>query len=308
MRWTVAAMLGTWLLATSTHAEVKNVDGRIVEIFWTAPGAARALLTRVDLDALPQRTTTARDPQYGVDVRMRGVSLADVLARAQIPKSADLALLRFNNGLQIPLSFRDQAFMAKLAPFVARATTRDPSEALRAGQVESPARAPTTEDLRPVSFNGNKMVVSDAGLASMLPTITGDLRPWMYADSLFAIELVQNAAWEAHFDAGPTLSEGKRVYLGSCRYCHAIRGSGGALGWDFVDPYPIYSPEWMHRLEQGSDELARRPPARTMLSIHVRYRAGIDGNRTMPALRGMKPAEITALWDWLQAVAVRPAR
>jgi mono/diheme cytochrome c family protein len=304
----LAVMFGTWLLASSAHAKVTNIDGRFVELFWTAPGAERVPLARVDLDALPQRTTKVRDPQYGADIRMRGVPLADVLARVRIPPAADLALLRFDNGLQIPLSFRDQVFMTKLAPFVARATTRDPSESLRAGQVESPARAPTTEDLRPVSFNGNKVVVSDAALATMLPTIAGDLRPWMYADSLFAIELVQRTAWEAQFDAGPAVREGERVYLGSCRYCHAIRGSGGALGWDFVEPYPIYSAEWMHRLEQGSDELARRPAARTMLSIHVRYRAGIDGNRTMPALRGMTPAEVTALWDWLQAVAARPAR
>ncbi len=173
------------------------------------------------------------------------------------------------------------------------------------GASRIPRRPPTEEDLRALHLHGNKLVVSDAGLAPILPSVMKDLRPWMYADSLSRIELVERAAWEARFDAGPATREGQRVYLGTCQFCHGVRGTGAALGWDFVEPYPIYSKEWIARLKSGADELNPTPP-RTMLSIHVGHRTGIDLRRTMPALRGMRADEVDALWAWLQAVAKLP--
>jgi len=295
------------LAALVTRADADEVSGRQIEIFAVAHDGTRSSLVKVDLDAVPQRERRGKDAQYDAEIRMRGVSLSEILLRAQIPASADLALLRFDNGLQIPLAFRDSAYMTKLAPFIARATTTDRWLSLHAGQVEDPRRPPSEEDLRPLHFHGNKIVVSDPGLAPLLPSVRSDLRPFMYADSLASIELVERASWEAQFDAGPATREGQAIFLGTCRYCHAVRGQGGALGWDFVEPYPIYSDEWVKRLKAGANEL-NFTPARTMLAIHVKYRASVDGNRTMPALRGMRPTEITALWAWLQAVGSRSAR
>ena len=69
-----------------------------------------------------------------------------------------------------------------------------------------------------------------------------------------------------------------------------------------MDAYPIYSPEWMKHFRSGADVM-NRPRPRTMLAIHIGYRAGINGTRTMPALRGMADGEVKALWEWLEAVA-----
>lgn len=295
------------LTALSSAASADETSGRQIEIFVVGRDETRQTLAKVDLDALPQQERSGVDAQYGAEIRMRGAALSELFLRVKIPASADLALLRFDNGLQIPLAFRDAALMAKLAPFVARATTSDRKGPLRAGAIEALSRPPTVEDLRPLSFHGNKLVVSDPALAPMLASIVKDLRPFMYADSLASIDFVEREAWEARLDAGPATRDGRAVFLGSCRYCHAIRGQGGALGWDFVEPYPIYSDEWIKRLKAGANE-RDFTPARTMLAVHVKYRAGVGGTRTMPALRGMRPAEITALWAWLQAIAAPRAR
>jgi mono/diheme cytochrome c family protein len=158
--------------------------------------------------------------------------------------------------------------------------------------------------MRPLTFHGNKIVVADPALAETLPEITENLRPWLYADSLARIELVTRRAWDGRFDAGEGVRDGEKVFNSSCRYCHAVRGAGGALGWDFVDPVPIYSAEWMKRFEANFSVDNPMPPS-TLLMIHVRFRAG-DPSRSMPALRGMSTAQVAALWSWLQAIA--PAR
>jgi mono/diheme cytochrome c family protein len=291
------------LLLTPAGARGADGEGRYIEL-WTGVGQSRTLLERVDLDALPLREVRVRDPQYGAEVRARAIALAEVWGRAAVPSQADLALLRFDNGLQIPLPFRDPLFMQALAPMIARATSTG-AGGLQPGRIADTRRPPTEEDLRPLSFHGNKVIVADPQKAPVLPSVRDDLKPWLYADSLFAIELVERVAWEAQLDAGAATQEGKRVFLGSCRFCHAVRGVGGALGWDFVDPVPIYSEEWLKRFKAGSDEI-NPMPARTMLSIHVRHRAPVGGTRTMPALRGMRLPEVQALWDWLQAISGRP--
>lgn len=295
-------VLGCAIGVRTARADVAKEEGRFVEVYSTGKDGQRSLIARVDLDSLPQRVGRATDPHYDAEVRTRGVPLAEVLARVQIPPSADLALLRFDNGLQIPIAFRDGPLMARLAAFVARAATTDRFASLVTGRVEDPRRPPTEDDLRALRLHGNKVFVSDLGLAPVLPSVGKDLRPWSYADSLSRIELVERSGWEAKFDAGKDVREGQQVFLQTCAFCHGVRGAGAALGWDFVDPYPIYSPEWMKRFRSGADVM-NQPHPRTMLAIHVGFRAGVNGTRTMPALRGMRDGEVKALWGWLQALA-----
>ena len=230
----LAGIVGLYLLvatsARATEPAGPGSAGRIIEVSALSASGARRVLAQVDLDRLPPIEVTRRDPQYDAEVRLRGVTLEQVLARAGVPPGSDLALLRFNNGLVIPLSFRDGALMARLRPFLARAATLDSRAPLVLGRVEDPRRPPTPEDLRPVRFLGNKLVVAEAEHPAVLPTLTRDLRPWLYADSLASIELVERAAWERQLDVDPATAQGLRVYLGSCRFCHAIRGTGGALG------------------------------------------------------------------------------
>lgn len=308
MKTRSGALLGRILCAllAAAGSAAAEPKGRYIEISWLGPGAVRRELARLDLDALPQTDVRRYDPQYEAEVHARGVPLEQLLARVGAPAGTDLALLRFDNGLLIPVAFRDAARMDQLRPFVARAAALDPRLTLLPGRLEDPRAPPTREDLRAVRFGGNKVIVADSGHPDVLPEVAGALRPWMYADSLSRIELVERAAWEHQLDVSPETAAGLRVYLGSCRFCHAVRGTGGALGWDFVDPYPIYSDEWLRRLGKGSEE--RSPtPGRTLLSLHVRFRPEGAG-RSMPALRAMRRDQIEALWIWLQVVATRSLR
>jgi mono/diheme cytochrome c family protein len=273
-----------------------------VELFAQTPDGARRLVARVDLDALPTRTWTGHDPQYAATLLMRGSPLESLWSGLAVPSDADLALLRFDNGLLIPIPFRDAGFMRTLAPQIVRANVAvGPWAALARGHIEDTDRPPTSEDLRRVSFHGNKVMVADARRSMLLPSLQKDLAPWLYADSLHSVDFVRRTTWEAQFSHGPAVEAGMRIYLGSCVICHAVRGTGGALGWDFIDPYPIYSDEWMKHVAAEPPAPEDAMPARTLLDIHVRYRDGVNGSRSMPALRGMTADEVTALWSWLQA-------
>lgn len=285
-------------------------EGRVVEVYAMRDDGTRVPLRSVDLDRLPQDEWTGPDPQYDVAMRMRGAPLEKLWRDVPVPAEADLALLRFDDGLLIPVAFRDADLMRRLRPRIIRANVQPVLFArLERGVVAVPRRPPTEEDLRPVVFHGNKVVVADARLAPTLPDVKADLAPWKYADSLHSIDFVRRASWEARFDAGPSTRAGQKVFLGTCVLCHAVRGAGGTMGWDFVDPYPIYSDAWMAKL--GDDEQAlethseERMSPKIALDIHVRFRAGGSGTRTMPALRGMRQEQVEQLWSWMQAVARR---
>jgi hypothetical protein len=211
---------------------------------WIEVSIGSDLLRRVDLDQLPSEEHRGAAFRHGQDFRARGVPLAQLWAGLALPPGVDLALLRFDNGVVIPIALHDADYLARLAPFVVRASASGRWASLVSGRVEDPPRPPTDEDLRPIRLHGNELLVSDPGLVDALPSVRGELRPFLHADSLHAIELIERAAWEKRFDAGEATREGRRVFLGSCAFCHAIRGSGGALGWDLVDPVPIYSDEW----------------------------------------------------------------
>ncbi|MEO6953229.1 MAG: cytochrome c [Polyangia bacterium] len=283
---------------------VPTVGGRFINVTLQSKAGSQMLAT-LDLDALPLRPLFARDVQYGKDAHLLGLPLAEIFESLHIPKSYDLALLRFDNGLMIPVDFRNLATMTRLAPVLARAATTDLRAPLVRGEVELPVHPPTTEDLRVVRFDGNKVAVADATLADVLESARKDLSPWLYADSLASIEVVSRAAWEALFFAGENVRQGQRIYAGTCVFCHAVRGHGGALGWDLADPAPIYSDGWRHRLEDAV-EARHRIPAKVRFDIHVRFRSGEGGDRTMPALRGMSPAEVDDVWKWILAVSAIP--
>jgi len=300
-------LLSAAISSVAVRARAEPTGGTI-EIRLRLPDGGRRTLARVELDRLPQVEAHRVDPQYGAEVWARGLPLAEVLAQIAVPSGIDLMLLRFNNGLLIPLSFRDRPTLERLRPFLARAVaTPGPFARLVPGGIAEPRRPPTPEDLRPIHFQGNKIIVADPRHADVLPKLAAELQPWLYADSLAEIELCNRAAWERQLAIDPATEEGQRVFLGSCRFCHAVRGVGGALGWDFVDPVPIYSDEWNRRMAAGTPE--RNPtPGRTMLGIHVRYRADGGGNRTMPALRSMSAEQVKALWAFIQSAAAKPLR
>ena len=301
------ALVVALLVSGGARLAVAEEEGRYVTVYVTTARGERSLGRRVDLDALPSREWTGKDAQYDSAMRMRGIPLERLWSASPPEAELDLALLHFDDGLLVPVPFRDATYMERAAPQVVRANAANASGPMHPGELVALHRPPTREDLRPVTIHGNKIVVGDPSLPSMLESTRGDLSPWRYADSLHAVELVNRAGWVARFDAGPSAVPGRDVYVGSCVMCHAVRGVGGAMGWDFVAPYPIYSEAWMTKFKGENPELTDASeredlPGRTLLALHVRQRAG-DRTRSMPALRGMTGGQVRALWVWLQAQA-----
>ena len=304
------ALVVTLLVAGVARLAVAE-EGRYVTVYVTNARGERSLGRKVDLDALPTREWTGNDAQYDQPMRMRGVPLERLWRESSSAADLDLALLHFDNGLLVPIPFRDAAYMKRAAPQVIRANAANATKPLHPGELVALHRPPTRDDRRPVTIHGNKIVVSDPSLPSMLESTRGDFSPWRYADSLHAVELVNRAGWLARFDAGPSATPGRDVYVGSCVLCLAVRGVGGGMGWDFVAPYPIYSEAWMTKFKGENPELTDPSEredlsGRTLLALHVRQRAG-DMTRSMPALRGMTGGQVRALWQWLQAQAQAPA-
>ncbi|MEO6954915.1 MAG: hypothetical protein ABI321_24150 [Polyangia bacterium] len=302
-----AALLVALLVVGGARLAVAN-EGRYVTVYVTNARGERTLTRKVDLDTLPTSEWTGTDAQYDRTMRMRGVPLEALWSASSPAADLDLALLHFDDGLLVPVPFRDAAYMKRAVPRVIRANTANVKTPMHAGELVALRRPPTREDLRPVTLHGNKVVVKDAVLPSMLPSTRGDLWPWRYADSLYEVELVNRVGWIARFDAGSATTPGRDVYVGSCVLCHAVRGVGGTMGWDFVAPYPIYSDAWKKKFKGENpdltDDLEREElSGRTLLRIHVRQRAG-EMTRSMPALRGMTELEVGGLWKWLQAQAL----
>ena len=73
----------------------------------------------VPIDKLPQKQLQRSDVQYGKTAYYRGVLLRDVIAQYNPPANVDLLLLRFRNGMVVPLPLRDEAWLKRLRPFVA---------------------------------------------------------------------------------------------------------------------------------------------------------------------------------------------
>src|SRR5688572_27026072 len=91
------------LALTGRTTMAADAPGQVIEVRVLEPGGRRRVLAQVDLDRLRQSEARRYDPQYDAVAWLRGVALTDVLAAVEVPAEVDLALLRFDNGLQIPL-------------------------------------------------------------------------------------------------------------------------------------------------------------------------------------------------------------
>jgi len=248
------------------------------------------------LDDLPLTDTQRSDVQYSGTFTYRGIELAALIEKFAPPASADLALLHFVNGMQIPLAFRDAEVMGRLSPLVARGIRLGPNRPMQIGRFPKVSRPnPTTVDPRPITFLGNKLVVGDRAHPDVPAANRDVLSPWALADSLSGIEFVSRAAYYAQFDvdADPAVKQGERLFTQSCQFCHGIRQTGAAFGWDFVEPTPIAE------YRQGSN-----------FFLHVRYKPqdAVSRGLRMPALSYMSEDDARSLWRWLKAVAERPLR
>lgn len=285
--------LATWPAAA--HAE----HGGRVEIWTRAPGQyavasapARLRVVTVALDRVATHEVTRSDAQYDkASHPYRVVDVEELLRGYGAPVSCDVALLHFDNGMVIPLPFRDRAAMERLHPAVARAMYRDGKWST---SFPSIAKKDTEVDARPIQFDGNKLVVADSWHPDVAPIAGASFSPWLHADSLSGIELVAGAAYLGQLDVDEKTQPGFALYRQSCQFCHGARNVGAAFGWDFVDPLPIYQ----YRKTNVS------------LYYHVHYRAWNKGERglMMPPLAFITEDDAGALLKWLEAIGTKPLR
>lgn len=246
----------------------------------------------VDLAKASATEVSRKDAQTGLTQTFRGVTLEALILEAAPAPALDLVVLHFQNGMAVPLPFRDEETMKALDPLVALAvktkegwSTAFPPLAKR----DSGAR-----DSRPIAFEGNKLVVG-ALTHPYQPKANEEASPWLHVDTLTGLEFAVASAWDAQFTAGDAapLKEGQRVFLSRCQFCHGVKRVGASYGWDFVDPIPITQ----HRTAKS-------------LALHVRSREGDAPEKglMMPALRDVSEAQVAAVWKWVEALAKRGPR
>jgi len=295
----LASARTAWAAARTAPA----ADGSTIEIWVRAPGAAVAgdqptgiRREVVKLDSLPQVEAKRVDIQYHGAFNYRGIEIRTLLDRYRPPEGVDLALLHFANGMQIPLALRgdDLARPSSSAPFLARAMQMHPGAPMRVGRFPRVSRPRSGfVDIRPISFAGNKMVVSDDAHPEIPAAAQAVLTPWQQVDSLIGIELVARAAYYAQFDVDSAAKAGLKLFTQSCQFCHGVRKVGAAFGWDFVEPMPIYD----YRGERN-------------LFHHIKYKP-LDASARglqMPALSYMTEDDARNIWLWLKAVGTKPLR
>jgi mono/diheme cytochrome c family protein len=237
----------------------------------------------VDLAKAPIVEVTRVDAQTGLTTALRGVKLEVLIAQSAPGPSLDVVVLHFRNGMVVPLPFRDEAVMKRLDPLVALGAFPP-----------LPKRGAGDRDRRPITFEGNKLVVASL-VHPLQPKAHQESSPFLHVDSLIGLEFAVAAAWDAQFAAGESahIKQGQRVFLGRCQFCHGVKKVGASFGWDFVDPLPLSQ----HRSARS-------------LALHVKHREGDapEAGLMMPALRDVTEAEVTAVWTWMEAIGRKGPR
>ncbi len=269
----IDAPLPVWIRPAGNHVE--------------SPTLGRERLVLIAPGAMPLVELQRTDPHQGTTERYKGFHLATLLERYAPPKSVDLALLRFANGVIIPVPFRDGPAMRRIDPFVARTlfvkdhwTSTFPP--MRRGD-------PPEADARPLVFAGNKVVVADQRHPYVPPASQRSFSPWAHADTLVGIELVGEQAYLAQLAVGDD-PRGPTVYREGCGFCHSVRGVGATLAPDLAEPVPLSAyyknRELFHRVRSRPADAAARGLA-------------------MPPLPAFVPADANALRTWLRLTAER---
>jgi mono/diheme cytochrome c family protein len=246
------------------------------------------------LDSLATTEGRRFDAQYGKYQWFEGVPLTALLARLKPPASVDLALLHFANGMVVPLSLRNQQMLDQLDPFIALKMRPSPKGAYRSEFPPLTRKAQNYVDVPATRFSGNKMVVARLWHPALGEKVQRDFSPWALADSLVAVEFVQEVPYYKQFDvdSGAEARTGLALFQQSCQFCHGARKVGAKFGWDFVEPTPLYT------YRKGEKRLY----------YHVRFRRSdaVERGQNMPALKSMTQEDAGNLWQWLKAVGSKP--
>ena len=232
------------------------------------------------------------DVQYQKEYEYRGSFLHEIIQRYEPARPSDMILLHFDNKMIVPLPLSIvkqgafEMFLARMIKDGGKFVSDFPKIAKPSDRWRDP---------RPLVFNGNKLVVSKAwhpGLKKLTPE---GFLPWKSAGSLVGIEWIDSQSYRGQFafDPKPEVIRGQTVYMERCVFCHAVRQVGGRLGWDFVDPLPIFQ----KRTEQT-------------LHSHVKYPKldALERGLMMPTQPDFTDEDAAALWYWMRAAATHPLK
>lgn len=251
----------------------------------------------IGLSQVNLRDEARYDLQYGRKERYLGLELLTLIQQHPQTKAHNLALLHFENGMLIPLPYRDAGAMARLDAFVAVRRWSDEDQRFHAELPGVEHGGPTFLDRRPTEFRGLKVVVDRPWHPFLRDSASSTFSPWLHADTLEGIELVDEKAWNRQFevDGDGRVKRGQERFKESCLWCHSARGIGGHYGWDMMEPVPVTT---FHANV-------------TSLYYHVRFRAEAarEQGQLMPGLKHMGEPEVGDIWHWLKAMAagVQPA-
>lgn len=273
-----APPIAAWVRTPGTYGQGPNDPGKQNE-------------KSIDLDTLPQQQGSRNDAQYGSTAHYCGVSLRDLIERYVPPAHTDLVLLHFQNGVIVPLPFREPRTMSRLDPLIARGRSASAGAPCVA---EFPPITRSVEgyvDVRQVTFAGNKLVVKEPWYPELSEQALANFTPWRFAGSLSGIEFVESNAYYRQFIPSAEVRPGFEVFRKNCQFCHGVHKVGASYGWDYATPLPLHS----YRSN------AQR------LYMHVHYRVEYQATwQQMPALKHVTEADAGLLWQWMKAVSSAP--
>lgn len=300
-----ASFLGGVLLASAGFLlAAKTPQKPLLELpVWTevAAPSGRGVVKRhaatLKVTAKMLKDTKRWDLQYRRSLRYQLISLDRLIQMAPHHRSADVALLRFANGMIVPYQLKTKRRKGKEQVSVAvRVWSRDDGGWSRSfPPIQRSKKA--FRDVRPLRFSGNKVVLGQPwhplGPKS-LPKAARGFHPWRHVDSLVGIALTTRKVHRKPFQWAlrPKEKRGEKLFFALCQFCHGVRGAGASFGVDLVTPHPVY-----------------RYRRSMSLLWHLRYRSltAVEHGAMMPAIRGMTRRDATALWYWLRAAALRSA-
>ncbi|HXX31850.1 MAG TPA: cytochrome c [Myxococcaceae bacterium] len=255
----------------------------------------RTGVTSVELTGAAVQEVERFDAQYGRRLRFRGVPLRWLLEQVTVPLAVDTALLHFQNGMLVPVPFRDAAAMERLSPFVAVAVWGADAageEGWRSELPDLPKKGEESADWRPIRFRGNKLVVQTLWHPGIPRPVLAVFSPWQHVDRLVGVELVRADAYQRQFQppGPPAVAQGARIYAERCQFCHGVNRVGATFGWDFAVPIPLHT----HRDPKS-------------LFLHAKYREANAAERglMMPAFSDLGMPQAEQLWAWMEAIVAQ---
>jgi mono/diheme cytochrome c family protein len=293
--FSVVALLLACLFESTCHAE-RNKGAQSLEAWTRQPGKYsdeqnpdRKGVLAIDPFQLKLRTKTLEDIQVGQKVSYRGIALATLVKNAKAAAGTDLVLLHFENGMLVPIPIGQ---LGRLDAFLALEVCNERGKNCK-NEFEPVSRTAIyleSPDPRPIKFTWNKIVVGSLWHPE-LPKGDNDFSPWLYINSLKGIEFANSAAYYQQFANGK--STGDQVFRARCQYCHSVRYVGAKMGWDFINPLPIYE---------------KRTPA--TLTGHVKYEKSMayKMGTQMPPQKDVEDEEMKRVWEWAREFGRTPVR